>query len=103
VASAGEAAPGGRQDVHTVPPAAMAKAGSSRPAVPQRAHSSRVGAYPATASERSRKASSTSRGSCSFWPRVRSPPISSSSWRSAGSFSTGVNRSAVSSMATPAV
>ena len=38
------------------------------PRAPQRAHSCRAGAYPATASERSRKASSTSRGSCSPSP-----------------------------------
>ena len=71
-----------------MPPAAMANADNRRPRgrrvaricrvhratlvlswpfpdAPQRAHSCRAGAYPATASERSRKASSTSRGSCS--------------------------------------
>jgi len=41
--------------------------------------------------------------SCSASPRARSPPMSSSSWRRAGSFSIGVKRSAVSSMATPTV
>ena len=98
-----------------MPPAGMANAGSRRPLAawespalplpdaPQRAHSCRAGAYPATASERSKKASRTSRGSCSASPRARNPPIRSSSWRSAGSFSTAVNRSAVSSIATPAV
>jgi len=109
-----------------MPPAATANAGRRRPAdggspgsagsteaalvrsrpfpgAPQRAHSCRAGAYPATASERSKKASSTSPGACCPSPRVRSPPMRSSNWRSAGSFSTGVNRSAVSSIATPAV
>ena len=85
-----------------MPPAATAKAGSRRPGTPQRAHSPKAGAYPATASERSRKASRTSRDSCCPSPSARSPPISSSSWRRAGSFSTGVNRSAVSSIAVPA-
>ncbi len=104
--AAGDAAPGGRQEAHTMPPAGTAKAGSRVvpfPCAPQRAHSCRTGAYPATARERSRKASRIRRGSCSCSTSARSPPMSSSNCRSAGSFSTGVNRSAVSSMATPAV
>jgi hypothetical protein len=144
VGAAGEAAPGGRQDAQTMPPAGIAKAGNLKPGgdggfgaagrladgdgcgsgaagrladgdgcgsgapgrladAPQRAHSCRAGAYPATASERNMKASSTSLGSCSSSPRDRSPPMSRSNCRSAGSFSTGVKRSAVSSIATPTV
>jgi hypothetical protein len=99
-----------------MPPAGIAKAGNLKPCgdcglgaagrladAPQRAHSCRAGAYPATASERNMKASSTSLGSCSPSLRDRSPPMSRSNCRSAGSFSSGVKRSAVSSIATPTV
>ncbi len=98
----GAAAPAGRHWEQTAPPAAMASARCG-PGSPQRAQSVKLGAQPATASERSRNASSTSPGSRLPSARVRSPPASSRNSCSAGSRSVSVSRSAVSSIAVPAV
>ena len=60
----GLAVPGTRQLEQSMPPAPALKLRCG-PAAPQRAQSSKVGAYPATASDRSRNESRISVGS---WP-----------------------------------
>ena len=109
----GVAAPGGRQDRQVRPPAAIAKARDPPPAPPRRR---RPGRPPRTRRTRPGRARSRpppatgagrrrapAAGRVPRSPSARSPPTSSRNWRSAGSFSTGVNRSAVSSIAVPLV
>ena len=102
MSAAGVTAPGGRQVPQTMPPAPTAK-NECGPTVSQRTHASNDGAYPATASERSRNASSTSVGSCALVASARRPPTSRWYCWTAGSRSSAANRSAVSSIAVPAV
>ncbi|CAM5646792.1 hypothetical protein SAURM35S_01896 [Streptomyces aurantiogriseus] len=102
VCGEGTTLPGTRQSAQTEPPEATEK-NRFGPGMPHFAQSLKLGAYPLTARERSRKASRTRWGACSPRARVLSAPTSSRYCCTAGSPSWSVNRSAVSSMAVPAV